>query len=266
MTAHPKTISQTEVQTDDPQQWLLSAIRLLGLIVLTLHLAAFRLPEDLSWSLWPYTLLSPGVGWTLALLSGALVIPNVTEFVAQWLHEGWQWLPGNRYPRRWFASLALLSGLLFWLARLRHLRWGDSYLLSIALSYPDLELRVIYNWQAPFTVFLHQRLWQFVANPLLGWPVETVYATVSILCGMVFVYLLLVFTARLGRTTLESAILAGLMLTTGAMQLFFGYVENYTILAVGLLVTLFLAWRALRGELQPLWPVLAFSLTNGFHP
>lgn len=266
MTTHPKTITQTQVKADNPQQWLLSAIRLWGLLLLTLHLAAFRLPEDLSWSLWPYTLLPQGVGWTLALFSGVLIIPGVIELIVQWLREGWQRLPGKQYSRRWFTLLAVLSGLLFWLARLRHLRWGDSYLLSIALSYPDLELRVIYNWQAPFTVFLHQRLWQFVANPLLGWPVESVYATVSILCGMVFVYLLLIFTARLGRTALESAILAGLMLTTGAMQLFFGYVENYTIISVGLLVTLFLAWRALRGEIQPVWPGLALSLTNGFHP
>ena len=140
------------------------------------------------------------------------------------------------------------------------------YLLTQALSTPDLELRVIYNWQAPFTVFLHQRLWQFVADPLLGWPVENVYATTSIICGMIFVYMLLTFTAQLGRSPLESAVLAGLILTTGSMQLFFGYVENYTLVSLGLLITLFLAWRALHGEIQPVWPVLALSLTNAFHP
>jgi hypothetical protein len=43
-------------------------------------------------------------------------------------------------------------------------------------------------------------------------------------------------------------------------------VENYTIISLGLLLTLFLAWRALRGETQPVWPILIFSITNGFHP
>jgi hypothetical protein len=50
------------------------------------------------------------------------------------------------------------------------------------------------------------------------------------------------------------------------MQLFFGYVENYTLISLGLLVTLFLGWRALAGQIQPIWPVLALALTNAFHP
>jgi hypothetical protein len=56
------------------------------------------------------------------------------------------------------------------------------------------------------------------------------------------------------------------MLTTGSMQLFFGYVENYTIVSLALLITLFLSWRSLQGELQPVWPVLGLAITNGFHP
>jgi hypothetical protein len=202
------------------------------------------------------------LGWTLALLTGTLIMPAVSRVVLAGLER----LAGLWPARYGFALAVLLAGLIFWLARLRHLRWGDSYMLSVLLSYPELEQRVIYNWQAPLTVFLHQRLWQFVADPLLGWPVVNVYATISILCGVVFVYVLLTFTARLGRSRAERATLAGLLLTTGSMELFFGYVENYTIISLGLLITLFLAWRALRGEVRLLWPMLAFALTNAFHP
>jgi hypothetical protein len=268
--------SERSIQiTAHPADWLLSAIQLWGLILLTLHLAAAKLPEESAWSLWPFTFLPPWLGWLLALLAGALIIPAMAELVLAGLRFTIYDLRFTIYVSRFtfhvsrstlYALISLFAGLLFWLARLRHLRWGDSYLLTQALSTPDLELRVIYNWQAPFTVFLHQRLWQFVADPLLGWPVESVYATTSILCGIIFVYLLLTFAAELGRTRLESAILAGLVLTTGSMQLFFGYVENYTVISLGLLVTLFLAWRALRGQIQPVWPVLALSLTNAFHP
>lgn len=268
--------TQTEIQsqpeTAEAEEWLLSALRVWGLIVLSLHLAASRLPEETAWSLWPYTFLPPWLGWILALLAGALIIPAVSHLIiclVSCVLRGKK--DASRFtlhasPQLWFTLAALLSGLLFWLARIRHLRWGDSYLLTKALSTPDLELRVIYNWQAPFTVFWHQRLWQFVAGPLLGWPVEYVYAATSILCGMIFVYVLLTFVVQLGRDPLESAVLAGLIFTTGSIQLFFGYVENYTIISLGLLITLFLAWRALQGTLQPVWPVLALSLTNAFHP
>jgi hypothetical protein len=274
VTPQSKAIAQQHAGTKNAQNWLLSAIRLWGLTVLTLHLAAAQLPEESAWSIWPYTFLPAWLGWILALLAGALIIPSVSQPVL----DGVQWLyhyASSFEPhvacitirrRGWFTLTALLAGIVFWLARLRHLSWGDSYLLSVALSYPDLELRVIYNWQAPFTVFLHQRLWQFVADPLLGWSVENVYISVSIICGMVFVYVLLTFMARMGRDRVEMATLAGLILTTGSMQLFFGYVENYTVVSLALLITLFLAWRALQGEIQLAWPVLGLSMTNAFHP
>ncbi len=263
----------SQVTLASPQRRLVSAIHLWGLILLTLHLAAASLPEETTWSLWPYTFLPPWLGWLLALLVGALIMPVICHWVIEGLRSTFSVqrltfnVKNSTFNRpTWFSLIALLSGLLFWLARLRHLRWGDAYMLSKALTTPDLELRVIYNWQAPLTVFLHQRLWQFVADPLLGWPVEFVYAATSIICGMIFVYLTLTFTAQLGRTSLESIVLAGLVFTTGSMQLFFGYVENYTIISLGLLVTLFLAWRSLRGDLQLVWPVLALALTNAFHP
>jgi len=252
ITSALKSTAHTSLEA--AQDWLLWLTRLWGLTLLTLHLAAWRLSEDMAWSLWPYTFLPAWLGWMLALLAGALIIPAVNQPIIRALASTFNRLRFTLSRQSWFALISVGAGLMFWLARLRHLRWGDSYMLSVALSYPDLDLRVIYNWQAPLTVFLHQRLWQFVADPLLGWPVETVYAITSIICGVLFVYLLLNFTARLGRDPLESAVLAGLLLTTGAMQLFFGYVENYTLISLGLLITLFLAWRALRGEIKPLWP------------
>jgi hypothetical protein len=247
--------------------WFNAAIRFWGLTVLTLHLAAPWLSEETAWSVWPWLFLPPWLGWLLALLAGALIIPPVNTALYRFLRRlilGATQKWGNK--RRWFLIASVLAGVLFWLARLRHLRWGDSYMLSVALSYPDLDLRVIYNWQAPLTVFLHQRLWQFAAAPLLGWPVETVYAAISIMCGLVFVYVLLNFMAQLGRTRLEAAILTGFIVSAASMQLFFGYVENYTIISLGLLATMYLAWRALQGQIQPVWPVAGLAVTNAFHP
>jgi len=60
--------------------------------------------------------------------------------------------------------------------------------------------------------------------------------------------------------------IAGMVLTTGSMQLFFGYVENYTAVALLLLITLFLGWRTAHRELALVWPVAGLSITNAFHP
>jgi hypothetical protein len=256
---------------NNAQVWLATVIKGWGLILLSLHLVAYTLPESVAWGVWPFTFLPLWLGWAGALAVGLLIIPVVNNSVATgitWLGERTLRIVAPIVPsiQFRFALMALLSGAVFWLARLRHLRWGDSYLLSIALSYPDLELRVIYNWQAPLTVFLHQRLWQFVADPLLGWPVEAVYATTSIICGMLFVYVLLNFAMRLGRHRLESVVIAGMVLTTGSMQLFFGYVENYVIISLLLLITLFFVWRSTQGEMSLVWPVTGLAIANAFHP
>ncbi|HEY84656.1 MAG TPA: hypothetical protein G4N96_06050 [Chloroflexi bacterium] len=239
-------------------------IRIYALLALGLHLLAYALPEDTFWSVWPYTVLPLWLGALLAGLAALLTVPGLNTRVQQIISQLWVAIPGKAYPRRWFSALAIFSLPLFWLFRIRHLNWGDAQILVIGLAHPDLT--VIYNWQAPFTVFLHQRLWALVVDPYFGAGVDTVYALVSALCGGVFVYVTLRLAQDLGQNTLERALIAGFVLTSGSMQLFFGYVENYTIISLGIIIFLWLSLKVLRNE-APLWSaILALSLTNAFHP
>ncbi|MFQ5613377.1 MAG: hypothetical protein ACE5H9_14720 [Anaerolineae bacterium] len=243
---------------------LLSALRIWTLVVIGLHLLSYRLDEANAWSVWPFTFLPLWLGWGLGLLAGSLVLAGPNEALRAWLAAIWQKLPGKKHRRRWFALASMLAALLFWAGRIRHLRWGDANILVIGLSFP--EGPVIYNWQSPLTIFLHQRLWALLAGPLLGWGVGDVYAASSILCGAAFVYLLLNLATWLERDALRQAVLVGFVGSTGAVQLFFGYVENYTVISLGLLVFTFAGLKVLRGELALVWAALALSITNGFHP
>jgi hypothetical protein len=243
---------------------LLPALRVWTLIVISLHLLSYRLDEADAWGVWPFTLLPPWLGWGLGLVAGSLVMAGPSHVLLATLSRLWQRLPGKTHQRSWFAALAGVAGLVFGLARLRHLRWGDAYILVVGLSFPDGP--VIYNWQSPLTIFLHQRLWALVAQPMLGWGVEQVYATTSIVCGVFFVYLLLNLAAWLESDLVARAVLVAFVISTGAMQLFFGYVENYTIISLALLIFVFTGLKVLRGELALVWASLALSISNGFHP
>ena len=249
---------------------LLNLLRFWAVFVLALHALAYVLPEETFWSVWPYTVFPPWLGVTLVAAAGTTLLPAWNRRWQSLIRRAWEAAPGKRHRRRWFAAAALLAMPLFWALRIRHLRWGDARILVDGLSCLEGPAcpggPVIYNWQAPFTVFLHQRLWALAAKPLFGWGVAEVYAAVSVACGGIFVYLALQLASELGRNTLERALVAGFLLTAGAMQLFFGYIENYTIPAVGVMVFLWLGLRVLRGE-APLWgATLALSLTNAFHP
>jgi hypothetical protein len=243
-----------------PLNYIPLTVSLLALLVLLLHLAAYVLPGELAWGLWPYTTLPPLAGGALAVAVASLALPEVNRAVRRLLGLLWEMLPGKERRHLWFAFLALASLPVFWAARLGHLCWGDSFLLAKGVANP--EVRLTYNWQAPLTVFLHAKLWA-----VGGWPdAATAYALTSTLCGGLFVYVLLLTARVLGRNGPERAVTFGLVLSAGAAQLFFGYVENYTIMSLGVLLYLYLGLRCLRGEIGFTWPTVALALTNAFHP
>jgi hypothetical protein len=242
-------------------------VRFAALGVVGLHLVAGWLPEESAWSVWPYTVLPLPVAFGAAFGVLLLTITPVNDTVRRLGRSLWDRLPAKSRPRRWFALVALLSGCLFWLLRIRHLGWGDAAFIVKALEYTgeDRPIWTIYNWQSPLTIFLHARLW-LLLNPVLDIGVDALYAITSVLSGIAFVYVLLHLADQLGRDTLEKWLIFGMVTTTGAMQLFFGYVENYTIMSAGLMLTLYLSVRCLRGPLNLAWPSTALAMTNAFHP
>lgn len=241
---------------------LLLALRVLASLVIALQLAAPLLSEEIAWGLWPGTFLSTLVRWLFAMIALVLV----------WGGERlWQSLPPVRaaLTRVRFTSLlvrlaiCLVAGAFFYLFRIRYMGWGDAALLVKALADP---YRITYVWQAPLDVFLHARAWQ-LGNALFGWPDPVpVYRILSTFAGMAFVWVLISLAILLGRNRTERAAIVGLVLTLGTMQLFFGYIENYSIMTLGILIYAYLGLLRLQGRIALVWPAVALALTNAFHP
>lgn len=247
---------------------LLWSLRALVFILLILHLAAPALGEVTAWGLWPVTFFAPAVRWAAALFVVALTIPAVTDRLLA-IRAARPLTPSVRPtapPTRWFAAWALLSLPLFWALRLVHTRWGDAYILTNAISYPDPALRLVYTWQAPLTVFWHAKLWA-LGQRLWQWPdAFPAYAMTSVAAGAVYVFIVLQLAWEVGRSRGQRVLMAGLLLSLGAMQLFFGYVENYTLAAVAIVLYLWLAARHLAGK-TPLWAAAAaLGLALALHP
>ncbi len=254
---------------------LVWALRALALLLVGLTLAAPLFPEEVAWGLWPAVYVSAGWRWALAGLTVGLVLCGDCSAIgrrAAVAVGAWRVRRQRRaqqrssrqqaHALRFGIALAMLAP--FYLFRLRHLRWGDAYILVHAIPHP--EVRLTYNWQAPLDVFIHAKAWA-LGHQLFGWPdAMPVYWLLSTLAGGVFVWVLLGLADWLGRDRVEQWMIAGLVLSLGLMQLFFGYVENYSLMTVGVLVYIWLALRAQRGEIALVWPATALALTHAFHP
>lgn len=243
---------------------LVWATQVLALGLIALNLAAPCFSEATAWGLWPMTYLPVGWRWSLALI--AAVTALFGDRLWRRIRPAFAAIPGGLpLSSRWLhLGVALLCAVPFVLFRIRHLRWGDAYILVKAIPHP--EARLTYTWQAPLDVFLHAKAWQ-LGHRSFGWPDPIpVYLIISVLAGVAFVWALLRLSTWLGRDRAERVLTVGLVLTLGLMQLFFGYIENYTLVAVGVLIYAWLALRAARGEINLVWPATVLAIAHATHP
>lgn len=124
-------------------------------------------------------------------------------------------------------------------------------------------LRLTHSWQAPLDLF-HSQVW-IALHQRFQWSDATpVYRLLSPLAGILY----LAVALQLGRMKkLAPAWLSfGLLASLGVMQLFFGYVENYSFAAAGILAYLWLGIGVIQGK-RPLWLVaIVLALLNATHP
>jgi hypothetical protein len=237
---------------------LLWALRLLGLILIALSLATPLMTEKAAWGLWSMTTVPGPLRWVLALAASALVLFGDRLRAPVWLGR-------LRLDSPWTRlGVAVACAIPFYLFRVQHLRWGDAKVLVQAIPHPDFKLT--YVWQAPLDVFLHAKGWA-LGNQLFGWQdPRPVYWILSTAAGVAFVWVLLGLAVWLGQNRAERALIVGLVITLGTMELFFGYIENYTFMTLGMLIFIWLSLRAIRGEGSLAWAAGALALTNAFHP
>ncbi|RIK47191.1 MAG: hypothetical protein DCC57_14735 [Chloroflexi bacterium] len=250
-------------------RWIVAGLHGIGLALLALHLFVRTLPPSATpipepgdaeaawWGLWPVIYLA-----TPYVIAGALAVLAAM---------GWGWArlarpgaPAARSLPYARPAVALLLALAFFAFPIAHTRWGDAYMLAHGIAWPDPALRLTHSWQAPLDVFLHSQVW-LALHGSLGWQDATpVYRLLSPLAGLLYLGGVLAISAD--ERFAPGWLSFGLLTSLGLIQLFFGYVENYSFAAAGVL--LYLAWgrRVLAGY-SPLWQAAALlALTHATHP
>jgi hypothetical protein len=232
--------------------------------------------EAAWWGLWPVTYLPT---WATAV--GAMLVVGLIaawwwrdiqrgraceRSVAEGNADAARSLPAQMTGRL-FAGLIILSALIvgaFYIFPLAHTRWGDAYMLAKGIAYPDPALRLTHSWQAPLDVFLHSSVWAALHGAFAWKDAVPVYRLLSPVAGAL--YLLVILALSRNQLLAPGWLVYGLLATLGLMQLFFGYVENYSFAAALVLCFLWISIEVLRGN-RGLWLAAALlAVANATHP
>ncbi len=253
---------------------LVLAFAMLARFVRQLPPTPTAIPEAASaesrwWGMWPVTYLPD---WIFFAALGVLILTLAVAWYG-WLGGP---LPIVRPMQRLVAKLSpatrniilLLCFLVAFFAwPVVHTRWGDAYILTKAIAHPDPTIRLTHSWQAPLDLFLHSQIWRIGHGPF-GWhDAMPVYHLLSPIAGLLYLGAAIAVSRQATKIALIPAWFSFALLTSiGVMQLFFGYIENYSFAAAGILIYLWLGLAALQGD-RPLWlAALALAVTNALHP
>ena len=203
--------------------------------------------DYLRWVSWPVRF-----GLALAILAASL--PAVQRL----LSRAWEHRPA-RLP---VWPLIPLSGALFWLLREKTFR-GDGLLKLDLLATKTLQTDP-YVWKEPLDALVAYTLTSWL-RPLNVMP-EAAIAAVSVAAGMIYVGAILDGSQRLGFTPGRRALMVIGLLALGSSQLWFGHVENYSLVTAFSMVATALALGYLAGK-RPLWAAgLAAGAALSAHP
>lgn len=171
-------------------------------------------------------------------------------------------MQGARRATPWLLFVS--SFVLFWLFRERR-HWGDAgYTVDILSGVADVAPLGRYFWKEPL-----DRLAAVAFTGLgrhLGLDVESSVALASSLAGSVCVVVLWSLSARLGKTGPSRLVAFALPLCAGGSQLFFGHVENYTLVTLAMLLFLREGLGVVAGESSFMRAGVAAALAVSVHP
>lgn len=194
--------------------------------------------------------------FSVALPYCNFALPN---FFSKALH-GFGQCRANQRVYRLLATLC--SGILFWY--FREQTWHGDALLKLDLLSTTTIATNPYIWKEPLDSLLTYVITALVT--LVQQPPEIAIALLSVGAGMVYVWTILWLANLLWDDGLRQSLFIIGMLALGSSLLWFGHIENYSLVTAATIVALALGIGYLR-TVVPLWSVgLALGTAVSLHP
>ena len=230
---------------------------------LLLLLAGEMFPDSFLWGVHILAFVPAPMRLGILLLSLLLAFPPFSQNYLPGISAK-LFPPGAFTPGRLVGILfvGIAAGVLFYLWRISIDMYGDARSLLLILAGKKFTLMDVlrFNDFEPLTRFLHQKI-----SVVTGIDQKLVYQIVSAASGGLFVMILLWFIL----STENSPLWRLFVFLTGVFcspnQLFFGYVEDYTLVYLALITFCILAWKYFDGKKTLPWIILVFLVCLKLH-
>ncbi len=232
------------------------------LLLVIAHLLSTYWRTPFLWGIHHLYFFPGWVGWALTIVIIGLFVPTVNSFMLKFFQSVFSALEKifakiRKYP--FFAIVSLLSIPLFWSLRTKLFLLGDGYFILERLS----GGRIMPTEWLDGTIHLEfYRILSMISPDI---DPSFSYSIPSVVCGGIFVFLILTLSDLLGKTKFQKVLIFSVLLTLGSIELFFGYVESYTILLVSLTLFILFSVRYLQGRASIIFSLLALILSIGLH-
>lgn len=235
-------------------------------IVVGLHAVGAFFPNALTWGF--HHLGFFPLEAQLALL--ALMAFSASAKGQSLLSRTAQWIAQSRLSLKLPSLSALvvlaLCGGLFWLLRERLYFLGDGFLVVRTLpNISQLNEVVIAYRNEPFVGWIVWKTYHLLTWLKVESSAERTFQYLSVLFGVGTVAIFPLFLKQLSSSKIDQLLIGLVVIGSGFIQLFFGYVELYAQTVLALLLYLLLSLMHLRGKATFFFPSLAYALLASCH-
>lgn len=119
-------------------------------------------------------------------------------------------------------------------------------------------------YDEPLELYIHSIAYRYL-NRFFNFNVEKSYALLSCIAGVIYLIIILKISLSLFNNPHSRISLYLICISGGFIQLFFGYVENYTLTYLLLTVYILLSIYTLKGKVSIYLPTLSLSIAFCFH-
>lgn len=224
-------------------------------VLLLLPIAGAFVPGPSAWGMNHLAHLPRALGLVWGLAALALALPATRRPLARAFDRA---IPEFLFSPRGSVALVLAAAASFTLLREGSFFMGDGYLIGELVD-RGVKFRAFDN----LDYLIHHQVWKALGSGKVD--SFALYRIGSILAGVLGVSLLLRWIPRLPWEPWRKVLVLGLVLFSGPVLLFHGYVESYSYLYVFLTLFLLTGLLALFGT-TPLWvPATFYGLAMAFH-